>query len=422
MNELLLPTLRGFIGDWTYYTCLMKLSDVAERVDFADRLLGNSNLSKLVQRELKGGRREQISNYLISQDQRFFGSLVVASIGGDPEWFQLSKIENNIYGSLQKLPEEVFVSLGILKLTGGESLFALDGQHRLSGIQKAIVDKPALRSEEVSVILVAHKDTLSGMERSRRLFTTLNKKSVPVRIGEVIALDEDDVMAIVTRRLVREHPLFMGLKVSGSVTSNIPISDKKALTTLATLYSILKTLFLKVRRTHDVKMLEGESAKGILTYEHHEEYYRYAERFFKLMVKYYPELAAYMAASSDELEALVFPLRNFEGGHILFRPVGFKAVVESISVLSETHSLERSIKLVSTCPSELGEAPFRDVLFRPSDHKVLHKGVSLASRLIQDMTKVKFTGAQKTKLAEDYSRATGTHYSFDELHDFLSLA
>ena len=50
--------------------------------------------------------------------------------------------------------------------------------------------------DEVSVIFVAHEATSQGLERTRRLFTTLNKTDRPVSKGDIIALDEDDVVAI----------------------------------------------------------------------------------------------------------------------------------------------------------------------------------------------------------------------------------
>lgn len=72
-------------------------------------------------------------------------------------------------------------------------MFTLDGQHRLAGIQQAI--EKGLEQDpfdEVSVIFLAHEDTRPGLERTRRLFTTLNKTAKPVSKGDIIALDEDE--------------------------------------------------------------------------------------------------------------------------------------------------------------------------------------------------------------------------------------
>ena len=413
MNELLLPCTRGSIGDWIYYSCLMKFKDVAERVGYAERIYGNKNLNKLVQRELKKGRARQICTYLTSQPQRFFGSLIIASHGGTPEWFELSNLKAVGYEALTSVPEEIVRSIGILKLSGEESLFVLDGQHRLSGIQLAIKADKSLGNDEVNVIFVAHREDDEGRERSRRLFTTLNKKAVPVRTGEIIALDEDDVIAITTRRLVREHPLFTGQKVSDSTSStNIPIKDTKCFTTLAALYGVLSTIFTKIRKDHKIKALRGEDPDVVLGESDCADYYDFAANFFNLLANAYPELKMYMEASDDNLDTLVKGLRRKDGGHLLFRPVGLKTIVEAIAALSTTNSLSDSIKLVAKCPIELSSPPFANVLWLVSANKINHKGVSLATRLIQYMLDV---SVDTEKLLEDYEAATGQQVGIESL-------
>lgn len=413
MNELLLPCTRGSIGDWIYYSCLMKFKDIAERVGFAERIYGNKNLNKLVQRELKKGRARQICTYLTSQPQRFFGSLIIASHGGTPEWFELSNLKTSGYETLDNVPEEIVRSIGILKLSGQESLFVLDGQHRLSGIQLAIKADKSLGNDEVNVIFVAHREDDEGRERSRRLFTTLNKKAVPVRTGEIIALDEDDVIAITTRRLVREHSLFTGPKVSDSTSStNIPTKDTKCFTTLAALYGVLSILFTKIRKHHKLKTLRGEDPDIVLGESDYSDYYDFAATFFNDLANAYSELKTYMETSDDKLEDMVKDMRRKDGGHVLFRPVGLKTIVEAIAALSTSHSLSDSIKLVAKCPVELSSPPFANVLWLVSANKINHKGVSLANRLIQFML-----GApvQTEKLLEDYEAATGLQVNIESL-------
>ena len=78
-NELILPALRGIMGDWVYYSCLMSIEEIGKRVSYADEIHKNEKLSELIQRQLKKGRSEQISSYLQNQDERFFNSLVVAT-------------------------------------------------------------------------------------------------------------------------------------------------------------------------------------------------------------------------------------------------------------------------------------------------------------------------------------------------------
>ena len=197
----------------------------------------------MLQRTLRGDRTTKITDYLVQQDQRFFNSLVVATYGGDPKWHEVSikgapsTLETEIPGRLEGI-------LGILVLDGSETLFAIDGQHRVAGMREALKQNETLGKEEVSVILVAgvtqdhRQDDPEGFERTRRLFTTLNRYAKPVSKADVIALDEDDSVAIATRLLVEDHPLFSE-KTSIGQGNNIIPSDQRSFTTIGTLYDSL---------------------------------------------------------------------------------------------------------------------------------------------------------------------------------------
>jgi DNA sulfur modification protein DndB len=75
-KKLLLPCLRGAIGDWVTYTCLMRLSDINELISFADDIHKNKLLSKLIQRQLKEERAKEIGDYLLN-DKKLFSTLLL---------------------------------------------------------------------------------------------------------------------------------------------------------------------------------------------------------------------------------------------------------------------------------------------------------------------------------------------------------
>ena len=202
LEPLILPALRGVMGNWVYYSCLMQLGELSARIRFADEVHTHQGLSEMIQRSIDETRTKEIADYIRLQPQRFFNSLVVAVYGGEPNWHALFNVRNiGADPILEKLQPETIESVGFLTLEGDEKLFALDGQHRLAGI-KEIKDRgyqPAI-DDEVSLILVAHEQSAEGLVRTRRLFTTLNKTGRKVTKGDIIALDEDDVMAICVRR------------------------------------------------------------------------------------------------------------------------------------------------------------------------------------------------------------------------------
>lgn len=114
MNQrLVLPCLRGYIGSWITYSCMMRLSDASELIGFAEELHQIDKLSDKIQRELNTDRAEEISRYLVSNEDRFFNSLVVAVYDGDPNWHEIGGITpNNEEASLLEFPEYAGNCLG----------------------------------------------------------------------------------------------------------------------------------------------------------------------------------------------------------------------------------------------------------------------------------------------------------------------
>ena len=167
-TRLLLPALRGIMGDWVSYSCLMSLNEISSRVHYARDIHKHAALSQMIQRRLEGERSEKIADYLKRQPQRFFNSLVVATYGGSPNWHPLEEVRDRRQrGRLKDLTQETVESVGFLALRGDEKLFALDGQHRLAGIKRTIKDGIEQDPyDEVSVILVAHEATPKGLQRT----------------------------------------------------------------------------------------------------------------------------------------------------------------------------------------------------------------------------------------------------------------
>ena len=218
--ELKLPALKGIIGDWVYYVTLLPFREVRKRIRRNDEIHETKELQDWLQRELTN-RSDNIAEYLATQQQRFFNGIVVGVYGGEPQWYPLS-LQPSTYLDPISVDEDVEVSMGILKLSGDEKLFAIDGQHRVEGI-KHLAERMGEQTfeempDELCAIFVAHKKSPAGLQRTRRLFSTLNRHAKPVSPTEVIILDEDDIVAITCRYLIEKHPLFMEGKISFTKT------------------------------------------------------------------------------------------------------------------------------------------------------------------------------------------------------------
>jgi DNA sulfur modification protein DndB len=368
-------------------------------VTFAKEIHKSKKLSALIQRELKRSRAKEIAEYLQTNPERFFNSLVVAVYDGDPAWHQLDHFTPQVHDiAVDDVPEDAVASLGFLSFNGEEKLFALDGQHRLAGIQEALSKDNALGDDEVSVIIVAHKNTAPGLIRTRRLFTTLNKTAKPVSKGEIIALDEADVMAITVRDLVENQAHFSDGRILIVANSNLPVSDVSHLTTIANLYDVLTILFSKVKEKTPVKELQyNRPSDKCLA-----EYRDFALLYFELLAKTSPKLAEYFAAAIPE--KVVKSQRTARGGNVLFRPVGQTLFAHLTEALIKGRSLEDAMAILKLLPTDLAKAPYVNLLWNPTTSTLDLRRQLLVRRILLYMLGIVKTPVQIKRLRDDLAR------------------
>lgn len=246
IEKLNLPCLKGKMGDWFYYISLLSFSEVAKRIrlpkeiDTKYRSQEELKLGEWIQREIKKNRINEIVEYLKNQDQRFFNSLILGMYDGKPGWSEISVKTSELFDEEEDL-DYFSKTFGILTLTGKESIFAIDGQHRALSIRQAVKEDPELAEDEICAIFIAHRTNDLGKVRTRRLFSTLNRYAKPVNKKEIIALSEDDNCAIITRKLVEEYlPFADRILISG----NKAVSPKaiNSFTSIISLYEFVERL------------------------------------------------------------------------------------------------------------------------------------------------------------------------------------
>ena len=259
----LYPALKARMGTWDYYIIKMKMKDIVKEVDFASLLYDSKTLDEAIQRTLNEGRvKKEIVNYLAKREDRFFSSLVVAALGGNPTFSPVRITDDERFAVLKA--GNVDEAFGVLTFDGGQRYFALDGQHRLKSIKTLIEGgpndelpplPPGFLEEEVSVIMVVREEANDEefLRSYRRLFSSLNRYAKATDPDTNIIMDEDDWAAILTRRLLIEHDFFLWkgratqspkLKTKGK---NLKSGDS-FFTTLQTLYSMNQTLLMTPQR------------------------------------------------------------------------------------------------------------------------------------------------------------------------------
>ena len=263
----LYPALKAKMGRWEYYIVKMQMKDLAEEVGFASEIYNNKTLDDAIQRSLDDSRlKKEIVQYLGNRDDRFFSSIVVAALGGNPTYWPVD-IANDPKFSLLKAAQGFNDAFGVLTFDGGQRYFALDGQHRLKAVktlmeqnEPGVPETPeGFREEEISIIMIVRQEARDAefLQSYRRIFSSLNRYAKPTAkdTDANILMDEDDAIAILTRRLLTEHDFFIWK--GGSDTSPYLKTKGKNLragdpyfTTLQTLYNMNEKLLRTAERAH----------------------------------------------------------------------------------------------------------------------------------------------------------------------------
>lgn len=405
---LSLPSLRGKFGSWIYYSCTLPLSEVVERVHFAEEIHKSKALSALIQRRVSGERAVRISDYLTGTEDRFFNSLVLATYGGDPQWFEIGDLASSDNAKvLDDAPAGIFDTLGILRLGGSEQIFALDGQHRLAGMRKALVEKEELGSELVPVLLVGHAKNAAGNRRTRRLFTTLNKTAVAVKKLDIIALDEDDVMAITARHLVEENPGFKDPKTAVISSESMPATNMTALLTISGLYDILKLLVRPVAKAKNPKVTDTDLRFNRPSDPDLKYYQQECLKYFESLGNTFKPIGEFLA--SKDSTPVVKKYRIANGGHVLFRTIGmdvFTRVAVGIAK-KEGVSLPVAATRLAKLPTRIDQVPYRGVIWDPVRKTIKPTNKPLMGRILFYMVGLPLTQRQASTLVGDYRAALG---------------
>ena len=339
------PALHGTLGTWEYYLVNLPARDLVSLIEFGDPD-DSTPMDEWRQRALNKSRaKKDIGRYLACNEDHFFSSIVVAARGGNPTFFPAMFQEQPMFEILDV--KAIESKIGVLRFDGSEKYYALDGQHRLLAI-KELLEASAdaeysapdgFENEEYSVLIVTQQSEQTEGEfliRQRRLFSHLNRYAKAMDRATTLVMEEDDAIAIVTRRLIAEHVFFNWFvdlndnicRIRCRGGQSIPAGEN-TFTTIISLYEMNKVLLeTRTRNSDDIKNL-------VLNRPNDDE-----------LDSLYDELSNYWDAILETVPALktdypMFMRTNFvedgetdEGqrysNHMLFRPLmqpGFCRVV-----------------------------------------------------------------------------------------------
>lgn len=399
-----IPALRANIGTWTYYVTTLSFEQVAifvSKID--DQLHKSESLRDLIQRSITNNY-VSIKEYILNQPDVFFNSLVLAVYDDYPDWREIEF----------KYDEDEIYQMGLLEFPGEHKVFPVDGQHRVEGIKAALKENPELKDQRIATIFIGHKNDNEGKQRTRRLFTTLNRYAKPVSLDDIIALDEDDVVAITTRHLLEEYDLFTNKRVIYAKQKAIPTTNREAITSIITLYQANIELFKVFYEKKEAKRLTQKSMAEFLKFrpskEFINEYVAFVISFWDAFKENLNFIAEYLSLDFNAAESF----RNNEtGGNLIFRPIGFLPLIKaSLFIYSrEDKPFNEIFERFNEINFNLNSKPWHYVAWNPIEKKMIMSSDSVIQLLLVYLYEPTILGASELKkLKEGYA----AKISYDE--------
>ena len=387
-----IPVIRGRIGSWLYYTGTMTFEQISNNVTASINELYNAScLDELLQRELTSNY-DSIKNYLLKEEDRFFNAIILAIFDGDPQWLEVEF----------KGDEQGYTNVGFLQFTGNETIFPVDGQHRVAGIKEAIIVNAELKEEQVPVIFIAHDSSDTGRKRTRKLFSTLNRRAKPVGPNENIALDEDDVCSIITRDLIQSVPLFMKDNVINSLGKAIPKTNGSALTSLITLYQCVECI-VKWQLSKE-KIIGKKYAEYLLyrpTDEKIESLHAIVLSIIQAFINNTTVIKEYLADISDK-RAVKY--RNAGGGNLLFRPIAITEYFNAaITLINHEYTYDEAFSKLNDSPLNLSDNPWKGFLWDGSKMINRVSRPTIRDLLVYMADKIILSAPEYQKMLKTYS-------------------
>ena len=328
-----IPAIRAKMRNCIYCLATLSFGEIKKYIKIEyDELYQSKILRKIFEENILKSQNI-FANYLETQEERFFNALILAVYDGQPIWNEIR---------LEEYLEEENYNLGVLTLSGEEKIFPVDGQHRVAGIKKAVENNPELALERVPVIFVGHSKDEIGMQRTRRMFSTLNRYAKPVSMRDIIALDEDDIVAIASRNLLDSTDLFTKERILDSKSKSIPDKNDTAITTIITYYECNKELLWLYIKDVDVYGINGEKIstrnKKVNEYIKHRPSDDVIEAFSNECCSFWETLMATCSEINSYENNSIGKYRDDNGGHVFFRPATLLPFTKAIVRIKEkTH-------------------------------------------------------------------------------------
>ncbi len=423
---------KTLMGGTESYISSVTLEWLAKRVNFAANfsLLSQQNevnLENIKQRPLDWSRQASLTQYLVERKYHKFPPVLVVI---SQDWVNNNLAEQwdhqgrSLTSSAEFSPINETGDLGLLNVGNNVTIFALDGQHRLMGVQglmelintgklckyhqniktnHSIMNAENfdlnylknLAEENIGIefisAVVPGETYIEASRRIRSIFVHVNLMAVPLSKGQLAQLDENNGFAIIARKIAINHPLFqekLGQKSLIEWHKNNITAKSNVLTTLQALKE-MSELYLQYKFPHWKKVIK----KGLVPLRPENYELEEGVREFNQLFDELSTLFSYQRLEVEETPKLrrFSSEKNGGEGNILFRPVGQIALINALGIMIYKKQVNIQIifdKLRSYDQDgifsniELPSSIFYGILYDPNKKRIMVSGKNLATKLI----------------------------------------
>ncbi|WP_013324693.1 DGQHR domain-containing protein [Gloeothece verrucosa] len=335
-------------------------------------------IEQLQQRPLDWSRQAHLAQYLATRKHHKFPP-VLAVIS--PHWVNDPNAEAWGSGKSAQIPAVNFTpldpqqNLGLLDVSENFSIFALDGQHRLMGIQGLMeliktgrlelynkIKKAAgqvittddlmetydlnlsylqsLAKEKIGVEFIPAVLSGETYEQARRrvrsIFVHVNRMAVILSKGQLALLNEDDGFAIIARQIAMNHPL---LKDRDDPNWHPRVNwDSATISSKSTVLTTLQALqdMSEGYLSHQYPHWQPKNKKHIIPLRPEDEELEEALEIFTELFDHLANLPSYRQLAQGKKTPQLRRFSHEQGkgqANLLFRPVGQIALAQALGIL-----------------------------------------------------------------------------------------
>lgn len=391
-------------------------------------------IDDILQRPLDWSRQAPLTLYLVARKAHKFPSVLVvlsASWVDDPHADEWDEQGRACQSAADFTPLDKDGTVGLLDITEKVSIFALDGQHRLMGVQglMQLIKTGKIQRYNKQKKAIGHPITIEDLQkqyqvepnhiqtlayekigiefipavikgetreearlRIRSIFVHVNLMAVSLSKGQLAVLNEDDGFSIVARKIAVQHPLFKETKYRKPRVNwdSATVANKSTVLTTLQALKDMSERYLSAR----FPTWHTSDNKGLIPMRPEDDELEAGVAEFSKLFDYLSKLLSYERLEYGTETPKMRRFSHEKGGgegNFLFRPVGQVALAQAMGILvyEKGFSLESLFAKLSRFDADGGfsgmeypQSIWYGVLYDPNRQRVLVAGRDLAAKLL----------------------------------------